>query len=175
MVYVLLFLQFAKVGLLGFGGGLAMLPMIYQTALTFGAMSKGQFSNLVAISQMTPGPLAVNAATYVGYNTAGVLGAVIATLGEATPSFILISLVVSLLTKFRESTLVEGAFTGIRPVTAGLVGSAFVMVGESIFTPFNPILLAICIATVFMVGKLKWSPITIMVIGGVVGALFCRP
>lgn len=174
MVYLLLFLQFAKVGLLGFGGGLAMLPMIYQTALTFGAMSKGEFSNLVAISQMTPGPLAVNAATYVGYNTAGVFGAVVATLGEATPSFILISLVVSLLTRFRESPLVEGAFQGIRPVTAGLVGSAFVMVGESVFTSFNPVPIIICAVTVFMVGKLKWSPITIMVIAGVAGAFLCR-
>ena len=174
MVYLLLFLQFAKVGLLGFGGGLAMLPMIYQTALTFGAMSKGEFSNLVTISQMTPGPLAVNAATYVGYNTAGVFGAVVATLGEATPSFILISLVVSLLTRFRESPLVEGAFKGIRPVTAGLIGASFVMVGESVFTSLNPIPIIICAATVFMVGKLKWSPITIMVIAGVAGAFLCR-
>lgn len=174
MVYLLLFLQFAKVGLLGFGGGLAMLPMIYQTALTFGAMSKGEFSNLVAISQMTPGPLAVNAATYVGYNTAGVFCAVVATLGEATPSFILISLVVSLLTRFRESPLVEGAFKGIRPVTAGLIGASFVMVGESVFTSLNPIPIIICAATVFMAGKLKWSPITIMVIAGVAGAFLCR-
>lgn len=175
MTYLLLYIQFAKVGLLGFGGGLAMLPMIYQTALTFGAMSKGDFSRLVAISQMTPGPLAVNAATYVGFNTAGILGAVIATIGEATPSFILISLVVTLLTRFRENPLVEGGFTGIRPATAGMIGSAFVMVSESAFGTMDPIPIVICVVSVFLVGKVKMSPITIMIIAGVAGAVLCRP
>ena len=75
MIYLQLFLVFARIGLFGFGGGMAMLPMIYQGAKTFDLMSAAEFSNLVAISQVTPGPIAVNAATYVGYHCAGAAGA----------------------------------------------------------------------------------------------------
>ena len=92
MIYLQLFLVFAKIGLFGFGGGMAMLPMIYQGAKTFGLMSADEFSNLVAISQVTPGPIAVNAATYVGFNCAGYSGAAVATFGVALPSFILVTL-----------------------------------------------------------------------------------
>ena len=93
MEYLQLFYIFFKVGLLGFGGGYAILPMIYQEIQTFGFISHDDFSNLVALSQVTPGPIAINAATFVGFKTAGTLGAIVATTAVCLPSFLLITLV----------------------------------------------------------------------------------
>ena len=173
MIYLELFLVFAKIGLFGFGGGMAMLPMIYQGAKSFGLMSADEFSNLVAISQVTPGPIAVNAATYVGYNCAGYTGALAATLGVALPSFLLVTLVFFFVHKFKESRLVKGAFGGIRPVTVGLIAAAVVFMRQSAFASFNLVSAAITLATIFLVGKLKLSPIAIVIVSGVIGAVLC--
>ena len=97
MIYVTLFVMFFRIGLFSFGGGLAMLPLIFQSVKDFGMMTASEFSDLVALSQVTPGPIAVNAATYVGFNGAGIPGALAATLGVALPSFILILIVVQFL------------------------------------------------------------------------------
>lgn len=171
MIYVKLFLVFAKIGLFGFGGGMAMLPMIYQGAETFGLMSSEEFSNLVAIAQVTPGPIAVNAATYVGYNCAGISGAIVATLGVALPSFILVLIVASFIQGFRENRFVDGAFAGIRPVTAGLIASAAVIMGQNAFTPGEWIPVAIFVLTIVAVSKFKVSPIAIIIVSAVCGAL----
>ena len=173
MIYLQLFFVFARIGLFGFGGGIAMLPMIYQGAKTFGFMSAEEFSNLVAISQVTPGPVAVNAATYVGYHCAGVPGAMAATVGVAFPSFVLIMLVCYFISKFKESTFVEGAFTGIRPVTAGLVGAAVVFMAQSLGNQIDYVSIGIIVGTVILVGKIKLSPIPIMIGAGLIGALLC--
>lgn len=173
MIYLKLFLVFAKIGLFGFGGGMAMLPMIYQSAEEFELMSPEEFSDLVAISQVTPGPIAVNAATYVGYNSAGMLGAAVATFGVALPSFILITLACYFLNKFKANKAIESAFVGIRPVTAGLIGAAVIFMGQSAFTQIEPIPVAICLATIVLIGKFKVSPIIIVVIAGVIGAFLC--
>ena len=137
MILLKLFFVFAKVGLLGFGGGLAMIPMIYQSSAEFGLIDSDEFANLVGISQITPGPLAVNAATYVGYNAQGVLGALAATVGEAIPAFVLITIVCYFLEKFKDSRAVQGAFKGIRPVTVGLIASAVVMMAKTVFTEIS--------------------------------------
>lgn len=173
MIYLKLFFVFARIGLFGFGGGMAMLPMIYQGAQTFDLMSAEEFSNLVAISQVTPGPIAVNAATYVGYHCAGTAGAVAATLGVAFPSFVLVMLVCYFITRFRESRVVEGAFAGIRPVTVGLVGSAVVFMGQSLGQGIDFVSLAIIMGTVILVGKFKISPIPIVIGAGLIGAILC--
>ena len=86
MIYITLFVMFFRIGLFSFGGGLAMLPLIFQSVKDFGMMTASEFSDLVALSQVTPGPIAVNAATYVGFNGAGIPGALAATLGVALPS-----------------------------------------------------------------------------------------
>ncbi len=173
MIYIKLFLVFAKVGLFGFGGGMAMLPMIYQSAESFSLISQDEFSNLVAISQVTPGPIAVNAATYVGYNAAGFTGALSATLGVAAPSFILILIVVQFLKNFRDNSLVEGAFYGIRPVTVGLIASAAVFMAQSAFASVDPVTVIIFIITVVLSAKFKASPILIIVFAAIAGAVFC--
>ena len=173
MIYLQLFLVFAKIGLFGFGGGMAMLPMIYQGAKQFGLMSADEFSNLVAISQVTPGPMAVNAATYVGYNCAGYTGALAATVGVALPSFVLVTVVYYFINRFKESKAVDGAFAGIRPVTCGLIAAAVVFMGQSAFTSFDPVTICIALGTVILAGKFKVSPIIIVIAAGVIGAILC--
>jgi len=173
MIYLKLFLVFAKIGLFGFGGGMAMLPMIYQGAKQFQLMSPDEFSNLVAISQVTPGPLAVNAATYVGYNCAGLPGALVATFGEALPSFILVIVTCYFINKFKESKAIEGAFVGIRPVTVGLIAAAVVFMGQSAFTSLAPVPIIICVASVVLIGRFKVNPILIVIGSGLIGAFLC--
>lgn len=173
MIYLKLFFVFARIGLFGFGGGMAMLPMIYQGAEAFGLMSADEFSNLVAISQVTPGPIAVNAATYVGFNCAGYAGAVAATLGVALPSFILVTIVCYFVKKFKESRIIKGAFAGIRPVTAGLIATAVIFMGQSVIAAGNPVGYAITIGTVILSAKFKMSPIMVIIIAGVIGAVLC--
>lgn len=173
MIYLQLFFVFARIGLFGFGGGMAMLPMIYQGAERFGLMTSEEFSNLVAISQVTPGPIAVNAATYVGYHCAGTAGAAAATLGVAFPSFVLVLLVCYFISRFRESRLIEGAFVGIRPVTVGLIGAAVVFMAQSIGASGDFVSIVIIVGTVILIGKVKISPIPIVIGAGLIGALLC--
>lgn len=173
MIYLQLFFVFARIGLFGFGGGMAMLPIIYQGAKEFGLMSADEFSNLVAISQVTPGPIAVNAATYVGFNCAGYGGAFAATFGVALPSFILVTLAYMFISKFKNSKLMDGAFTGIRPVTAGLIASAVIFMGQSAFAGMDPVPMIIAAATVILDGKFKVSPILLVIAAGVIGAILC--
>ncbi len=131
MIYLNLFFIFFKVGLFGFGGGYAILPMIYQEIQTFGIMTPDDFSNLVALSQVTPGPIAINAATYVGYKAAGLLGAVIATTSVSLPSFILIMIALAFMRHFRESQTLQNILAGIKPATVGLMFSAFIFMAET--------------------------------------------
>lgn len=188
MIYVTLFVMFFRIGLFSFGGGLAMLPLIFQSVKDFGMMTASEFSDLVALSQVTPGPIAVNAATYVGFNGAGILGALAATLGVALPSFILILIVVQFLERFQESRGIQGAFLGIRPVTVGLIAAAVLFVGETVlvngpiisaklFTEgvsyFNAIPVMLCAATLLLSGVFKVKPITLMIVMGAAGALLC--
>ncbi len=133
MIYLKLFYIFFKVGILGFGGGYAILPMIYQEILIFDVITADDFSNLVALSQVTPGPIAINAATYVGFKAAGTLGAIIATTAVSLPSLLLIILVVHFMNKFKGSKLIQNLLKGIRPATVGLIGAAFIFLGKTAF------------------------------------------
>ena len=173
MIYFQLFFVFARIGLFGFGGGMAMLPMIYQGAKTFNLMSAEEFSNLVAISQVTPGPIAVNAATYVGYHCAGTAGAMPATFGVAFPSFVLVMLVCFFVTRFRNSRIVEGAFAGIRPVTVGLIAAAVVFMAQGLEHGIDFVSAALIAGTVILIGKVKVSPILIVIGAGLIGAFLC--
>ena len=128
MNLISLFYPFFKIGLFGFGGGLAMLPFIFQAAQQISDMTMQDFSNLVALSQITPGPLAVNAATY---NAAGFLGAAVATIGVCSPSFMIVLVVSEMLEKFKESKVYEAILAAIRPATVGLVAAAGLMICKS--------------------------------------------
>lgn len=180
-----LFLVFFRIGLFSFGGGYVMLPLIYKEIQTLSSIPVQEFSDIVAISQMTPGPIAVNAATYVGYKSAAFTGAASATIGVALPSFILILLIDSFFTKFKENITVEKIISGIRPATVGMIASAVLFFAEtSIFTgklsaidwrePLKAInipALIIFILTMIGAQKFKIGPITLTILAGIIGGL----
>jgi chromate transporter len=124
MTIVILFLEFFKIGLFTIGGGLATLPLLQDTALNYGWFTLEEFFQMVAISQSTPGPIGINMATYVGYQTAGIAGAVTATAGLTAPSVIIIILVAKFFYHFNEAPLVRSAFQSLRPAVTGLIGTA---------------------------------------------------
>ena len=124
MIYLRLFWEFFKTGLFSVGGGLATLPFIYDMSDRMGWFTYQQIADMVAVSESTPGPIGVNTATYVGYITGGVPGALIATLGLVTPAVICILIIASCLKKFRENRFVDHAFYGLRPASAALIAAA---------------------------------------------------
>lgn len=124
MVYVQLFLEFFKTGLFAIGGGLATLPFLKQIALRHTWFSVSQLTDMIAVSESTPGPIGINMSTYAGFHAAGVLGAIVSTLSLVLPSYIVILIVSHFLEKFKDSPLVQHVFYGIRPATAGLIAGA---------------------------------------------------
>lgn len=124
MIYLRLFWEFFKTGLFAVGGGLATLPFIYDMSDRMGWFTYQQIADMIAVSESTPGPIGVNTATYVGYITGGLPGAIIATLGLVTPAIIIILIIASCLKKFRENRFVDHAFYGLRPASAGLIAAA---------------------------------------------------
>lgn len=174
MLALRLFLTFAKIGLLGFGGGLAIVTMIYDNIQKFAAMTQEEFANIVAISQITPGPLGVNVATYVGFETDGILGSLMATLGVALPAFIIVSVVARMVQRFQSSIVVRGALNGIRPATIGMIAAAIFTLLEPallIDGQLNLIALLMCGVTVLMISRFKLSPIKVLLIMGAIGAV----
>jgi chromate transporter len=137
MTILLLVWSFFKIGLFSYGGGYAMVPMMQGEIAAHNWLAAREFADIVAISQMTPGPIAVNAATYVGYRVAGAAGSAAATLGVFLPSLILVVLVTHFLQKFKESLAVSRVLSGIRPATLGLIGAAVIFFARmSFFEPF---------------------------------------
>lgn len=124
MIYVRLFLVFFKIGLFSVGGGLATLPFLQQLVTKYGWITSDELVNMIAISESTPGPIGVNAASFIGNETAGILGGIVATLGLITPSIIIILIVAHYFGKISEKHIVKSAFYGIRPAVAGLIGAA---------------------------------------------------
>lgn len=133
MIYLELFLTFFKIGLFTFGGGYAMLPLIQEEVTARGWMEMQQLIDFIAVSESTPGPFAVNIATYVGAELAGVVGSVCATLGVVSPSFIVILIVARIYDKFRESRTVKGMMTGLKPAVIGLIGAAVLSMAATVF------------------------------------------
>lgn len=126
MIYLELFGVFFKIGLFGFGGGYAMIPLLEGEISTHAWLPVREFADIVAISQMTPGPIMVNAATYIGYRVAGIFGSAVATFGVSLPSLVLVMLVAHSIRVFKESVGVQGILYGIRPGTVGLIAAAVV-------------------------------------------------
>lgn len=124
MIYLQLFWEFFKTGLFAVGGGLATLPFLYDMAGRTGWFTAGQLADMLAVSESTPGPIGVNMATYVGFVSAGPLGAVVATIGLVTPSVIVILIVAAFLKAFRDNRWVNAAFYGLRPASTAMVAAA---------------------------------------------------
>ncbi|MBQ8868812.1 MAG: chromate transporter [Oscillospiraceae bacterium] len=138
MIFLELFLTFFKIGLFTFGGGYAMLPLIQSEVQLKGWMSQSELVDFIAVSESTPGPFAINIATYVGSQTGGILGSVCATLGVVMPSFIVILIVARCYEKFKESRVVNGVLSGLRPAAIGLIGSAVLTAAATVFIPAEP-------------------------------------
>jgi len=139
MIYLRLFWEFFKTGLFAVGGGMATLPFLKAIGESTGWYTYSDLMNMLAVSESTPGPIGINMATYVGFTAAGVPGAVIATLGEVTPSIIVILIVAILLKNFRNNRYVNMAFYGLRPASTGLIGAACVAVILEVLTSVNSI------------------------------------
>ncbi|MBS7262413.1 MAG: chromate transporter [Eubacteriales bacterium] len=179
MIVLELFLTFLEIGAFTFGGGYAMLPLIQDAVAAHGWMSTEELVNFIAVSESTPGPFAVNAATYVGSTVGGFFGAVAATLGVVLPSFVIILLIAAFFMKFKDSAIVKGCMSGLRPATVGLIASAVVTVGWSVFSaalaggggalslPFLSAVVIFCGAAAL--AFTKKSPILIIGLSAVVG------
>ena len=122
-IYFILFIEFFKIGLFTFGGGYAMIPLIRQVVLEYGWMTEDSFTNFIGVCESTPGPIAVNMATYVGSTTGGFLGSICATLGVVLPSMIIIILILTLLKNLIKNKHFQNALNGIKPVVLGLIFS----------------------------------------------------
>jgi chromate transporter len=131
MLFLELFWSFFRIGLFSFGGGYAMIPLIQSEITQHGWLTAAQFADILAIAEMTPGPIAVNSATYVGYKTAGIIGSLCATAGVTMPSLLLVLLVAGIFRKYQNHPLNTMIFYGIRPVVVGLIISAAVFIGKT--------------------------------------------
>lgn len=128
MIFLRLFFEFFKIGLFSVGGGMATLPFLYDMADKTGWFDYAQIADMLAVSESTPGPIGINMATYVGYTTAGIPGALVASVGIIVPGIALVLLITAILDKFRNNIYVEGAFYGLRPASVGLITAAGVLV-----------------------------------------------
>ncbi len=132
MIYLRLFFEFFKTGLFAVGGGLATIPFLQNMGSSTGWFTDGDLTTMIAVSESTPGPMGVNMATYVGFHTGGLPGAVIATLGLVTPSVIVILIIAGFLQKFRQSRTVDAVFRGLRPASTALIAVAGLSVARSV-------------------------------------------
>lgn len=128
MIYLSLFYEFFKTGLFAVGGGMATLPFLYRISEKTAWFTTAQLADMIAVSESTPGPIGVNMATYVGFTTAGIPGALAATLGLITPSIIIILIVASILDVFRKNEYVDAAFYGLRPCSVAMIAAAGMLV-----------------------------------------------
>ncbi len=171
MILLKLFLSFFKIGAFTFGGGYAMIPLIQKEVITNQQwLSTREFIDIIAVAEMTPGPIAINSATFLGYKVSGVLGSVVATLGVVLPSFIVIMIIFYFLSKLKDSPYVDQAFKGIRPVVLGLIATAALEVGKDAIIDFKSIIIG---GIVFYLVSIKdKSPIIGIIVAGILGIVF---
>lgn len=188
-LYLQLFWEFFKTGLFAVGGGMATLPFLYDISNKTGWFTHAQLADMVAVSESTPGPIGVNMATYVGFVTGGVGGAVVATLGLIAPSILIVLIIAAFLKAFRDSKYVDGAFYGLRPASTALIASALVTVAKvAFFSSQNlndlaavlrsiewkaVVLAAVLLLLTRYVPRVKsWHPIVFIGLSAAVGVIF---
>lgn len=177
MIYLQLFLSFLQIGAFSFGGGYAAMPLIQeQVVIQHSWLTMSSFSNLVTIAEMTPGPIAVNAATFVGTQIAGIPGAIVATLGCILPSCIFVTGLAYIYTKYRNLSVLQGTLASLRPAVVAMIAkagvsilvSAFFINGVVSFAPENISfrMVVYFAAALVMLRKFKINPILVMVLCG---------
>lgn len=185
MIFIQLFYTFFQIGLFGFGGGYAMLSMIQGEVVTrYGWLSSSEFTDIVAISQMTPGPIGINSATYVGYTAVvnagyshmiGILGSIVATFSVVLPSFILMILISRFFLKYQKHPSVASVFSGLRPGVVGLLAAAaLVLMNEENFgkDTYQVVISSILFIVAFIASyKFKVHPILLIILCGLAGLI----
>ena len=178
MIYLQLFLSFLQIGMFSFGGGYAAMPLIQGQVVTLhGWLTMSEFTDLITISQMTPGPIAVNSATFVGMKIAGIPGAIVATAGCILPSCVIVTILARLYLKYRNLDLLQGVLKSLRPAVVAMIASAGILIlknafwgsGESILLTGPEwsmvVIFGIC---VLLLRKTKLNPVWVMVLAGVI-------
>ena len=177
MIWFQLFLSFLQIGLFSFGGGYAAMPLIQEQIVNIhGWLDMDQFTDLITISQMTPGPIAINSATFVGIRIGGIPGALVATLGCILPSCIIVTLLAKLYLKYQKLDVLQSVLNSLRPAVVALIASAGISILITAFwgsggvirlADTDWLLVVIFIVCVVLLQKLKWNPILVMVLAGV--------
>lgn len=180
-LYLELLISFIKVGAFSFGGGYAALPLIQDEVVTsHNWLDMSEFTNLITISQMTPGPIAINSATFVGIKIAGIPGAVVATIGCVLPACFIVTTLAWLYIKFRKLDTLQGILTTLRPAVVAMIATAGVSILASSFRGGEEIVLsgikisAVVIFVICMVllMKFKMNPIVVMLLAGVMNVIY---
>ncbi len=170
MIFFQLLLTFAKIGLFAFGGGAATIPLIQNEIVTgLHWLSLNEFLELIGIAELTPGPIAVNAATFVGYKLGGVGGAVVATVGVCLPSIILVIIIVLLLQKFGTSFLADRVIRSLRPAVIALIAAAAYSIAAGGITDLKGIVIGVVGLIVLMSRKI--NPIFVLILAGIAGII----
>lgn len=176
MIYLELFLSFLQIGLFSFGGGYAAMPLIQEQVVTqHGWLTMKEFTDLITISQMTPGPIAVNSATFVGSKIAGTFGALAATCGCILPSCVIVTAIAWFYLRYKKMEVFQNVLSSLRPAVVALIASAGVAILKTAFWENNTIrlrdtrwqMVSIFLLCLFMIRKTKLSPILIMFLAGV--------
>lgn len=175
MIYLQLFFSYLKIGFFGFGGGYAMLSLIQnETVVRHPWISPEEFTDIVALSQMTPGPIAINSATYVGYHVAGIWGTVIATCSVCLPALTLMLLVTKFYLKLKDSMVLKGTLNAMHPVIVGMILSAVLLLmfpysndGQSFIDYWSWVLFAVSVYLSYR----RFNPILLIFLGAVAGVI----
>ena len=174
MIYLQLFLSFAKIGITSFGG-LSMIPLVASEMLSHGWMTAQEVADIVAIAEMTPGPLGLNCATFAGTRTAGMLGAIAANLGAMMPTLTLCVLVAAFFHRFRKSTVMRRVMLGVRPACIGMITGVIVSLARTNYLAptggLSLTSLGIGAAALFLLMKVKLSVPKVIIISGGLGIL----
>ena len=177
MIGINLFWTFFKIGLFTFGGGYAMIPLIRSEVTVHGWAETEDIINFIAVSESTPGPFAINMATFIGRTTGGIPGALCATLGVVLPSFIIILLVAGAYDKYKNNKLVNGAMTGLRPAVIGMIAAALITLGIEVILPKEGIGIASAVISIAVFAVMtflalkKKNPIMIIMLSGAIGVI----
>lgn len=181
MIYLQLFFSFLQIGMFSFGGGYAAMPLIREQVVSrHGWLDMGEFTNLITISQMTPGPIAINSATFVGTKIAGIPGAVVSTFGCILPSCILVTLLAWLYLKYQKMDLLQSVLQSLRPAVVAMIASAGVSILVSAFwngadvialADTRWVMVGIFVICLILLRKTKWNPVLVMALAGVLKLL----